>query len=63
MLELFDINLIHFGLTVADMIKRMQFFGYEPHIALRDGRLYPFQKTHINRLCNVFFIQPGKLKA
>jgi FkbM family methyltransferase len=63
MLELFDTNLFNYGLTVIELISRMDAFGYVPRVPMRDGRLVPFEPVHVNCLCNVFFIQTDRLQS
>jgi FkbM family methyltransferase len=57
MLELYDPNLRPFGTSVAEILEKMSAWGYSPKVADHNGELLPFGASHLNRICNVFFVQ------
>jgi len=60
MLELNDQNLRAFGISVNDVVEKMQNFGYEPFVVEGQGKLVQFTRIHHNKDENVFFLHESR---
>jgi FkbM family methyltransferase len=60
MVELYDANLAPYGSSIAQIVRLVQSFGYQPFVVQPGGCLSAFGPQHYNRHYNVFFLRSSK---